>query len=75
MSEPSFKRTLNQHGVKSSCDQWRTVNGRHFSHWTSDGVEEAAVALRKAGVRCRRFGGELYVDQDDLAKAAKGPTP
>ncbi|KAF6596662.1 hypothetical protein G9G39_06250 [Cronobacter sp. EKM101R] len=69
MSEFVKSLRRNQHGVKSSCDTWRTFNGQLYEHFTSCDAELVSEKLRSAGIRCRRVGCELYVHQNDIEKA------
>lgn len=63
------KRTgLNHCGVKNSADMWRTFNGAHYAHWTSEAVEDEAARLRAQGVRCRRVKDELFIHHEDWAR-------
>lgn len=60
----------NRHGVKDASDCWRTIDGEHFIAWMSFPSQEYIAALRKAGVKCRRFGDELFIREADKDAAA-----
>jgi len=51
----------NRYGVKDASDCYRTVNGvlylAHLSFPTKDRIK----LYRDSGVRCRRFGEELFI--------------
>lgn len=59
--------TMNRYGVKDASDCRRTINGLlYLAHMSCPSAERIAL-YRKAGIRCRRQGDELYVaflDQD-----------
>jgi hypothetical protein len=61
----------NSHGVKASCDCYRTIKGHEYQAWTSCASDDRIAAYRKAGVRCRRFGDELFVHVFDTEEAAR----
>ena len=63
--------TRNSAGVKWACDTYRTIGGVQYGAWMSFPSPERIVAYRNAGVRCRRFGEELYVHPLDEDMAAK----
>lgn len=49
----------------------RTIGGYEFEAWLSFPSADRIKAYRAAGVRCRRFGSELFVyvlDTDDAKK-------
>jgi hypothetical protein len=56
-------------GVKLSADLYRTINGEHYECWMSFPSEELIAAYRKAGIRCRRIGSELFVHVMDIDQA------
>lgn len=66
-----MKNYRNAHGVKDSADCWRTIGGYRYDAWMSCPSEDRIASYRKAGVRCRRFGEELFVHQldTDMARA------
>lgn len=58
-------------GYKHFSDCYRTINGAHYLDHISFPSNDRVKAYRAAGVRCRRFGDELYVhcaDKDDAGK-------
>lgn len=64
------KRTgLNHWGVKNSADMWRTIGGVVWPHFAIVEDADPAPALRQAGLRARRFGEEVFVHPDDIARA------
>lgn len=63
MSVKSMHR--NRTGVKCSDRLWRTVRGVHYVQWRSCPTDDEIRRYRSCGVRCRRFGVELFVHQDD----------
>lgn len=67
--EISNKR--NEHGVKYSCDQYRTFNRHHYVCWMSFINDDLIKAYRAAGVRVRRIKEDLYVHRMDTDEAAK----
>jgi hypothetical protein len=56
-------------GVAYSADCYRTVNGIRYTAWMFYISEDRIAAYRKAGIRCRRFAGELFIHPDDEAAA------
>lgn len=65
----------NAHGVKESCDQYRTIKGAHHIAWSVNPSADRVVAYRAAGVRCALRGDDLYVhhmDTDDAARVDAG---
>jgi hypothetical protein len=55
-------------GVNDAANCYRTINGARYIAWLSFPTSERIEAYRAAGVRCRRFGEELFVhllDEDD----------
>lgn len=70
MTLPTTHTALNRNGVKDSADMWRTVNGERFIQWTAFASDERVRAYRAAGVRCRRFVGEMFIHHEDRAQAA-----
>lgn len=60
----------NAHGLKASCDCYRTINDHIYTAWLSCPGTDRIAAYRKAGIRCRRFGDELFVHSNDLARAS-----
>ena len=61
----------NSSGVNDAIDCIRTVNGVKYIAWMSFPTEARIKAYRAAGVRCRRFGEELFVhpmDEEDAQK-------
>lgn len=71
MSEYVKKRGLNHYGVKNSSDMWRTINGVLWPHFAIEEAPDHASYLRKAGVRVRRFGEEIFVHPDDIPAACE----
>lgn len=57
--------TRNSHGVNDASDCVRTVNGIKYIAWMSFPTIEIIKSYRLAGVRCRRFGEELFIHPDD----------
>lgn len=57
--------TRNSHGVNDASDCFRTVNGIKYIAWMSFPSLERIKAYRDAGVRCRRFGEELFIHPED----------
>lgn len=55
----------NRYGVIDQTDSVRTVNGVTFMSWMSFPSAARVAAYRRAGVRCRRFGDELYINPAD----------
>jgi len=68
-TEIQITNKRNQHGVKNSCDQYRTIKGEHYIQWTSDFDEKMVAEYRVAGVKVRIIGGEMYIRQGDTQKA------
>ncbi len=71
LNRASRTNRRNQHGVKASCDCYRTIKGHEFQAWTSCPSADRIAAYRAAGVRCRRFKDELFVHVWDTEEAAK----
>lgn len=63
--------TRNQHGVKYGSDCYRTFGGARFDCWMSFPSQERIAAYRKASIRCRRLGDELFVHVLDIETATK----
>jgi hypothetical protein len=61
----------NSSGVNDASDCVRTVNGVKYGAWMSFPTEDRIKAYRAAGVRCRRFGEELFVHPMDEEVAAQ----
>lgn len=61
----------NSHGVKASCDCYRTIKGHEYQAWMSCPSTDRIAAYRAAGVRVRRFGEELFVHVWDTEEAGK----
>ena len=61
----------NQHGVKESINCYRTIGGYRYDAWLSAPSKDRIAAYREAGIRCRRFGEELFVHQLDTDMAAQ----
>lgn len=59
----------NRHGVKDSCDMYRTINGAEYGCWSIYPTPECIAAYRKAGVRVARRGEHLFVHHMDEAEA------
>lgn len=62
------ERRLNENGVKDSCHMWRTVQGERYVQWLIWASDERVVIYRKRGIRVRRFVGEVFIHQDDVAQ-------
>lgn len=58
-------------GVAYSCDCYRTIGGERYVAWTSCEAQAKAREYRRADVRCRREGEELFVHVDDQQRAAQ----
>lgn len=58
-------------GVAYSSDCYRTFDGERYEAWTSCATADVIAAYRRAGVRCRRLGEELFVHVDDKERAAQ----
>ena len=54
----------NPAGVNNSIDCYRTIGGIRY-HGNPDMDDTTVAAYRKAGVRCRRSDGTLFVHPDD----------
>lgn len=61
----------NRCGVKDAADCWRTINGHHYVAWMSVPSQQRIDAYRAHGIRCRRFGEELFVHHLDTDEAGK----
>lgn len=59
----------NRYGVNDASDCYRTIDGRLYVAWTSFPSPERIAAYRKAGLRCRRFGEELFIYENDQKSA------
>jgi hypothetical protein len=59
----------NQYGVKDQIDCYRTIKCEHFIAWISYPSSERIKAYRTAGVKCRRYGDELYIRAADKQRA------
>jgi len=59
----------NQHGVKDSCDQYRTICGEHYIQWAYDFNKEMINSYRGAGLKCYVVKGELYIRKSDVDAA------
>lgn len=59
----------NRYGVIDQTNSIRTVDGVAFMSWMSFPSAERLAAYRKAGIRCRRFKEELYINPADKALA------
>jgi len=55
----------NRYGVNDSSQCYRIINGLRYMAWSSNASAELIAAYRKAGIRCRRQGVELFVFIDD----------
>ena len=56
--------------LEKSIDMYRTFDDAQFVAWLSHPSDDRIAAYRKAGIRCRRRGDELFVhcaDRDDAA--------
>lgn len=62
MAEPWTK---NAAGVKDGASMYRTIKGVRWDWWPTGNLD----ALRSAGIRCRRSGGEVFVHPDDDKRA------
>ncbi|CDV96336.1 Hypothetical protein DPCES_5338 [Desulfitobacterium hafniense] len=62
--EPTLKPTFkfNSDGVKSSCDQYRNIDGIHYECYASDPgtFDEVRAEAKQKGLKCRMIKGELY---------------
>lgn len=63
----------NEHGVKYSSDQYRTINGEHYIQWTSDFNDETVKGYRVAGVKVMVIKDEMYIRHADMNKALQLP--
>lgn len=61
----------NRQGVKDASDCWRTIKGRRYLAYMSFPSAEKINAMRRAGIRVRKFGDELFVLEDDKERAAE----
>lgn len=61
----------NQFGVKDASECYRIIKGHEYTAWMSYPSAEKIKAYRAAGIRCRRFGVELFVHVWDTEEAAK----
>jgi hypothetical protein len=59
----------NGFGVNDTTDRYRTVGGERFVGWGGCMSAARIAAYRAGGVRCRRFGDDVYVREADKAKA------
>jgi len=59
----------NRFGVNDSADCHRTIGGVVYGSWGSCVPPTLIKAYRAAGVRCRRFGEELFIHPDDKKAA------
>lgn len=59
----------NGFGVNDTTDCYRTIRGEKFIGWGSGMSAARITAYRAAGVRCRRYGDDLYVCEADRSKA------
>jgi hypothetical protein len=59
----------NSFGVNDATDCYRTVGGGLFVDWGGGTSAARMKAYRAAGVRCRRFGDDLYVRKADATNA------
>lgn len=60
----------NRYGVKDASDCWRTINGEHFIAWMSFPSDDLIKAYRAAGIKCRRYGVELFIRESDKQRCA-----
>lgn len=63
--------TRNRNGVKDAFDCFRTINGVKYVAWMSFPTKERIKSYRAAGIRCRRFGEELFVHPMDEENAKR----
>jgi len=63
--------TKNKYGCNDAIDCYRTFNGVKYPAWMSFPSSDRVKAYRKAGVRCRRLGEELFVHWADRQLAAE----
>ena len=65
-NKPTFK--YNIHGIKSSSDTYRNINGVHFAHYTSNPVlfDKIKVESKKLGVKVRIINQEIYVEKGKI---------
>ena len=63
--------TRNRFGCNDAFDCYRTFNGEKYPAWMSFPSSDRVEAYRRAGVRCRRQGDELFVHFRDLKLAAE----
>jgi hypothetical protein len=57
--------TRNAHGVKDGANMYRTIKGVRWEWWSAGNID----ALRTAGLRCRKSGGEIFIHPDDEERA------
>lgn len=50
--------------------RYRTIKGHEYQAWLCFPSEDRIAAYREAGIRCRRFGDELYVHVADTEEVA-----
>jgi hypothetical protein len=70
-NERSNRRS--NHGAAGSFDiaLLRTINGNDYQWWLFCPSADRIAAYRSSGVRCRRFGDDLFVHVFDVEAAAK----
>ena len=62
-------RTLNDLGIKDSCNMWRTVNGIKYEHWTSDPMLTTREWEKEhPGYKFIRRGVEIFRSKDKVNK-------
>lgn len=65
MRDTEKRNHRNDHGVKESYDQYRTIKGAHHVAWSVNPSMDRIAAYRAAGVRCALRGDDLYVHHMD----------
>lgn len=60
----------NRYGCNDAADCYRTIKGARYVAWMSVPSMDRIAAYRQAGIRCRRFGDELFVHEADVSAAA-----
>lgn len=63
-----MSRTNARHGkdgYKLASDLYRTINGAPYIAWMSFPSVDRIAAYRARGIRCRRFGDELFIAESD----------
>ena len=66
-----MRNQRNKDGVKDQIDCYRTINGELYIAWMSFPSDDLIKSYRSSGLRCRRFGNELYLHADDKDAASE----